>query len=91
MEIPPNPEQQAGTVEPSAAAPGSSSGDEKHTPLVLLYGFRLFGKPPPFSRRQWRVFGIVATAGFFDNYDRVLLSLALKQVQKGTRNRGGDS
>ena len=43
----------------------------------------MFGKPPPFSRRQWRVFGIVATAGFFDNYDRVLLSLALKQIQKG--------
>jgi len=83
MEIPPNPEQQAGVVEPPAAAPGLNSGDEKHTPLVLLYGFRLFGKPPPFSRRQWRVFGIVATAGFFDNYDRVLLSLALKQVQKG--------
>jgi MFS family permease len=43
----------------------------------------LFGKLPPFTRRQWRVFGIAATAGFFDNYDRALLSLALKQIQKG--------
>ncbi len=43
----------------------------------------LFGKQPPFSQRQWRVFAIAATAGFFDNYDRALLSLALKQIQKG--------
>src|SRR5215472_16997877 len=38
---------------------------------------------PPFSRRQWRVFGISTTAGFFDNYDTALLSLALKQIQRG--------
>jgi MFS family permease len=38
---------------------------------------------PPFSRRQWRVFGISATAGFFDNYDTALLSLALRQIQRG--------
>ena len=43
----------------------------------------LFGKLPPFTRRQWRVFAIAATAGFFDNYDRALLSLALKQIQRG--------
>ena len=38
---------------------------------------------PPFSPRQWRVFGISATAGIFDNYDIALLSLALKQIQRG--------
>ena len=37
---------------------------------------------PPFNRRQWRVFGISTTAGFFDTYDGALLSLALKQIQK---------
>jgi putative MFS transporter len=37
---------------------------------------------PPFSPRQWRVFGISTTAGFFDSYDSALLSLALKQIQR---------
>lgn len=38
---------------------------------------------PPFSQRQWRVFAISTTAGFFDNYDSALLSLALRQIQRG--------
>jgi MFS family permease len=38
---------------------------------------------PPFSPRQWRVFAISSTAGFFDNYDSALLSLALRQIQRG--------
>src|SRR5271167_2501642 len=38
---------------------------------------------PPFTSRQWRVFAIAFTAGFFDNYDDALLSLALKQIQRG--------
>jgi MFS family permease len=40
---------------------------------------------PPFSPRQWRVFAISTTAGFFENYDTALLSLALKQIQRGLR------
>jgi len=40
---------------------------------------------PPFTPRQWRVFGISTTAGFFDNYDSALLSLALPQIQRGLR------
>jgi MFS transporter, putative metabolite:H+ symporter len=43
----------------------------------------MFGRTPPFTRRQRRVFLIAATAGFFDQYDRALLTLALKQIQKG--------
>ena len=73
----------AGATDPTAKAQISQSSEEKYTPPVLRHAFQMFGKPPPFSRRQWRVFGIVATAGFFDNYDRVLLSLTLKQIQKG--------
>jgi hypothetical protein len=42
----------------------------------------LFGKLPPFTPRQLRVFGIVTTASFFGNYDGALLSLALKQIQR---------
>lgn len=83
MKIPVDTEKEAGAVDPSIGTAVATADEEQHTPLVALYGLRLFGKPPPFSRRQWRVFGITATAGFFDNYDRVLLSLALKQVQQG--------
>ncbi|HXW85684.1 MAG TPA: MFS transporter [Candidatus Binataceae bacterium] len=43
----------------------------------------MFGRTPPFTRREWRVFGIATTAGFFNQYDGALLSLALKQIQKG--------
>ncbi|HUY26812.1 MAG TPA: MFS transporter [Candidatus Binataceae bacterium] len=45
----------------------------------------MLGKTPPFTGRQWRVFLIACTAGFFDNYDRALLSLALEQIQKGLK------
>ena len=47
--------------------------------------FGPFGRTPDFTRRQWRVFAIATTAGFFDQYDRALLSLALKQIQKGLK------
>jgi MFS family permease len=43
----------------------------------------IFGRTPPFTKRQRRVFLIATTAGFFDQYDRALLTLALKQIQKG--------
>ena len=38
---------------------------------------------PPFTPRQWRVFWISTTAGFWDSYDGALLSLALGQIQRG--------
>ncbi|HKN00618.1 MAG TPA: MFS transporter [Candidatus Binataceae bacterium] len=44
-----------------------------------------FGRSPEFTRRQWRVFLISITAGFFDQYDRALFSLALKQIQQGLK------
>jgi MFS family permease len=43
------------------------------------------GRTPPFTKRQSRVFWIASTAGFFDQYDRALLSLALKQIQAGLK------
>src|ERR1700719_732545 len=45
----------------------------------------LLGRTPPFTKRQRRVFWIASTAGFFDQYDRALLSLALKQIQTGLK------
>ncbi|HWN58943.1 MAG TPA: MFS transporter [Methylomirabilota bacterium] len=47
--------------------------------------FGILGRTPPFTQRQRRVFLIASTAGFFDQYDRALLSLALKQIQAGLR------
>jgi putative MFS transporter len=40
---------------------------------------------PPFNPREWRVFWISTTAGYFDSYDGALLSLALRQIQQGLR------
>ena len=62
----------------TGSAPETPLDEErKSTPL----GF--FGRTPPFTKRQRRVFLIATTAGFFDQYDRALLTLALKQIQKG--------
>src|SRR5258708_6982117 len=47
--------------------------------------FAILGRTPPFTLRQRRVFLIASTAGFFDQYDRALLSLALTQIQRGLK------
>ncbi|MGB8683270.1 MAG: MFS transporter [Candidatus Binatus sp.] len=65
-------------VEPEA---GSGAEDEDRKSIHL--GF--LGRTPPFTKRQRRVFWIASTAGFFDQYDRALLSLALKQIQSGLK------
>jgi putative MFS transporter len=57
----------------------SEDGDRKSIHLGFL------GRTPPFTKRQRRVFWIASTAGFFDQYDRALLSLALKQIQTGLK------
>ncbi len=62
-------------------APVSISRDDERWSIHL----GLFGRTPEFTRRQWRVFSIAITAGFFDQYDRALISLALKQIQQGLR------
>src|SRR5215471_3768098 len=61
------------------APPPLEDGDRKTTQLGIL------GRTPPFTKRQRRVFWIASTAGFFDQYDRALLSLALKQIQAGLK------
>src|SRR5215470_19012673 len=72
-------------MRPSEAPPplpspvSSNGGGERRAPRLPFIARRF----PPFSPRQWRVFGISTTAGFFDNYDTALLSLALKQIQRG--------
>jgi MFS family permease len=59
--------------------PLAEDADRKSIHLGML------GRTPPFTKRQRRVFWIASTAGFFDQYDRALLSLALKQIQAGLK------
>ncbi len=59
--------------------PAPKDADRKSVHLGFL------GRTPPFTKRQRRVFWIASTAGFFDQYDRALLSLALKQIQAGLK------
>jgi MFS family permease len=67
----------------SLPTPGRSAGNDRTPQPARL---RLIARQfPPFTPRQWRVFGISTTAGFFDNYDSALLSLALKQIQHGLK------
>ena len=66
------------TLDPTPVAP-SEDEDRKSIHLGFL------GRTPPFTKRQRRVFWIASTAGFFDQYDRALLSLALKQIQSGLK------
>ena len=65
-------------LKPEAGA-SAEDADRKSIHLGFL------GRTPPFTKRQRRVFWIASTAGFFDQYDRALLSLALKQIQTGLK------
>ncbi|HYL60764.1 MAG TPA: MFS transporter [Candidatus Acidoferrales bacterium] len=65
--------------EPARQAEHEQDAGRKSIQLGIL------GRTPPFTRRQRRVFFIASTAGFFDQYDRALLSLALKQIQAGLK------
>jgi putative MFS transporter len=62
-----------------AEAPIEAAAEELERRSVNL---GLFGRLPPFTQRQLRVFWLVTTAGFFNNYDGALLGLALKQIQQ---------
>jgi putative MFS transporter len=64
-------------LKPATESPADEEGKSIHLGLL--------GRTPPFTRRQRRVFWIASTAGFFDQYDRALLSLALKQIQAGLK------
>ena len=63
--------------------PDSDATAEDADRKSIHLGF--LGRTPPFTKRQRRVFWIASTAGFFDQYDRALLSLALKQIQAGLK------
>jgi MFS family permease len=66
----------ADALQPKDRKPTAGVSDQRSTWTRYL---------PPLTPRQWRMFGIVSTAGFFESYDRALLSLAIEQIQHGLR------
>ncbi len=71
-------------MDPATAARLVSENSADEVERKSLH-FLILGRTPPFTKRQRRVFLIASTAGFFDWYDRALLSLALKQIQAGLK------
>ena len=57
-----------------------SSAPAARPPRWLIFA-PFLGTPPPLTRRQWRVLGLVSIATLFDQYDRALFALALPQIQ----------
>lgn len=50
--------------------------------VPFWYRFTWFlGRPPPLSKHQWKLLGLVAAVSFFEQYDMYLFSLNLKQIQ----------
>jgi putative MFS transporter len=78
-------DQEATAAVDGIAAPSSAPAEGADREPRRSVHLGMFGRTPEFTPRQWRVFLIAITAGFFDNYDRALLSLALKQIQVGLK------
>jgi MFS transporter, putative metabolite:H+ symporter len=72
-------------VDPASVVPPAPEVAQEGAPDRSSVHLGIFGRTPPFTSRQRRVFLIATTAGFFDQYDRALLSLALKQIQTGLK------
>lgn len=56
--------------------------DRSYRPLWLKLA-PFLGSPPPLTRREWNIIGLIAFVTMFDQYDLALFSLALKQIQAG--------
>ena len=56
------------------------SDDYPYYPKWLRFA-PFLGRPPVLTKRQWIVISLIAIATIFENYDIVLFSLALKQIQ----------
>jgi putative MFS transporter len=61
--------------------PLSSDEDDRSWQPRWLLLTPFLGKPPPLTRHQWRVMGLIAIVNIFDQYDLMLFSMALKQIQ----------
>jgi hypothetical protein len=60
--------------------PVDTAEDRSHRPGWLRYA-PFLGPPPPLTRRQWSVIGLISIVTLFYQYDLALFSLALKQIQ----------
>ena len=54
--------------------------DRSYVPTFIKFA-PFLGRPPPLTRRQWNILGLIAFVTMFDQYDMALFSLALKQIQ----------
>ena len=54
--------------------------DRSYRPRWLRFA-PFLGRSPALTRRQWRVLGLVSIVSMFEQYDVVLFSMSLKQVQ----------
>jgi putative MFS transporter len=63
----------------SGADPEAESDRPWRPAWLVLVPF--LGRPPPLTRHQWRVMGLIGVVNIFDQYDLMLFSLALKQIQ----------
>lgn len=54
--------------------------DRSYRPRWLRFA-PFLGRPPALTRHQWRVLGLVSIVSLFEQYDVVLFTMSLKQVQ----------
>ena len=65
----------------SELTPSPEDEDDRSWQPRWLVLTPFLGKPPPLTRHQWRIIGLIAVVNIFDQYDLMLFSLALKQIQ----------
>lgn len=61
--------------------PAGTGDDERAWRPAWLLLAPFLGRPPALTRHQWRVMGLIGVVNIFDQYDLMLFSLALKQIQ----------
>ncbi|MCP5070409.1 MAG: MFS transporter [bacterium] len=54
--------------------------DRSYRPGWLVFA-PFLGRPPPLTRRQWKILGLIALVTLFEHYDLAIFSMALKQIQ----------
>ena len=69
--------------QPDADAPASADAEREARYRPRWYRFAPFlGRPPPLTRRQWNVLGLVSIVSLFEQYDVYLFSLNLAHIQR---------
>ena len=70
-------------MHPSDAGAHGSAEERDPSYRPLWYRFTPFlGRPPPLTRRQWSVLGLVSLVSLFEQYDVYLFSLNLAHIQR---------